>query len=216
MLSTKVKASAITHLTDARYFAAWETEWLGFFLSPGTAESVSTQLVAALREWVDGVKICGEFGLATAEDILAAVEVLKLRAIQVGMLTPQDVLKELKGKTEILQEIVVESYIPASELTEMMAERSELVDYFILQCTKGGITWDDIQQGIPFNKEQLLDWAQQFPLLLDIQLGDQAPDALLESIPLKGFCVQGGEEEKVGYKSFDELDEFFEALEVLV
>jgi len=37
---------------------------------------------------------------------------------------------------------------------------------------------------------------------------------LLEN--LVGINVVGGEEEKVGVKSFDELDEIFEALEILI
>jgi phosphoribosylanthranilate isomerase len=216
MLSTKVKASAITHLTDARYFAAWETEWLGFMLSPGSEASVELQLVAALREWVDGVKICGEFSLATLPEIEAAIDVLALETIQVGMLTPLDSLKALKGKVEIIQEIVVEAYLTGEELAELMEERNELVDYFLLQFGKGGLTWPDIQDGTPFGVEQLLQWAKQYPLLVDLPLADTTPTQFLGQIPVKGFSVVGAAEEKVGVKSFDELDEFFEDLEVLI
>lgn len=216
MLSTKVKASAITHLTDARYFAAWETEWLGFMLSPGSETSVELQLVAALREWVDGVKICGEFGLATLPEIEAAIDVLGLETIQLGMLTPLAHLQALKGKVEIIQEIVVEAYLPAEDLAELLEERKDLVDFFLLQFSKGGLTWPDIQQGTPFGVAQLAQWATQYPLLLDLPLAGTTPTQFMEEIPVKGFSVEGAEEEKVGVKSFDELDEFFEDLEVLI
>lgn len=216
MLSTKVKASAITHLTDARYFAAWETEWLGFMLSPGTEASIDIRQVAAMREWVDGVKICGEFGFADLTDIETAIEFLKLESIQVGMLTPLETLAKLNGKVEIIQEIVVEAYITAEELEELLEERKEMVDYFLLQFTKGGLTWPDVSGGTPFGTDQLEAWAKKYALLADLPLVDITPTALLAKIPFKGFSVQGGAEEKVGYKSFDELDEFFEDLEVLV
>lgn len=216
MLSTKVKASAITHLTDARYFAAWETEWLGFMLSPGAEASVELQLVAALREWVDGVKICGEFSLATLPEIEAAIDVLALETIQVGMLTPLESLKALKAKVEIIQEIVVEAYLTAEELAELMDERKEAVDYFLLQFSKGGLTWPDIQDGTPFGVDQLVQWAKQYPLLVDLPLSDTNPTQFLDQVPVKGFSVVGAAEEKVGVKSFDELDEFFEDLEVLI
>ena len=39
---------------------------------------------------------------------------------------------------------------------------------------------------------------------------------ILEIPNLQGINVKGGEEEKVGVKSFDELDEIFEAIEILV
>ncbi|WP_020536196.1 hypothetical protein [Lewinella cohaerens] len=216
MLSTKVKASAITHLTDARYFAAWETNWLGFMLSPGTEESVDLQLVAALREWVDGVKICGEFSLATLPEIEAAIEVLGLETVQLGMLTPLENLQALKGKVEIIQEIVVEAYITAEELSALMEERKDAVDYFLLQFNKGGLTWPDIQEGTPFGADQLEAWAKQYPLLVDLPLEGTPPTQFLEQIKVEGFSVQGAAEEKVGVKSFDELDDFFEDLEVLI
>lgn len=216
MLSTKVKASAITHLTDARYFAAWETEWLGFMLSPGTEASIDIRQVAALREWVDGVKICGEFGFADLAEIETAMEVLELETIQLGMLTPLETLAQLKGKVEIIQEVVVEAYLTAEELEELLEERKEQVDYFLLQFGKGGLTWPDVVAGTPFGPEQLRTWAAKYPLLVDLPLIDTTPTALLEEVPFQGFSVQGGAEEKVGYKSFDELDDFFEDLEILV
>lgn len=215
MLSTFVKASGITHLTDARYFAAWETEWLGFTLSPGTENSVDLRQVAALREWVDGVKICGEFNLATEEEINSAIELLQLETVQLGMLTPLATLKGLSG-VEIIQEIVVESYIHTDELAAIMEERDQYADYLLLNFSKGGIIWSDLQAGVPFSQTILKHWAEKYKLLLDLSLTGTSPSTFLREIPAAGFNVQGGEEEKVGYKSFDELDEFFEDLEVLV
>ena len=49
MLKTKVKASSITNLTDARYFAAWGVNWLGFDLRQGSDTYVQPQLVHAIK-----------------------------------------------------------------------------------------------------------------------------------------------------------------------
>ena len=216
MLSTKVKASSITHLTDARYFAAWETEWLGFHLSPGEEYTVDVRQVSALQEWVDGVKICGEFGLSSAEDIQTAVDLLQLDSIQVGMLTPVETLEALAGNLEIIQEVVPEAYMSSDEIEELLQTRAGNVNYFLLNFSKGGIIAEDLRSGHPYSLDQLKDWCERYPILIDIQLDESGPKAFSEEIPVKGFAVQGGAEEKVGYKSFDELDDFFEALEVLV
>lgn len=217
MLNTKVKANSITHLTDARYFAAWEVEWLGFQLSPGADYYLSPQHVSAFQEWVDGVKICGEFGLPDIQELNAAIDLLGLKAVQVGLFTTYDTIKALEGKVEVLQELVVENYTDMSDLELVMASNKDVVDYFVFQCSKGGIQWSDILEGTPFTVEQLQQWANQYPILLDIELdGDTNAAQLLEQVPIKGFTVIGGEEEKVGLKSFDELDDFFEALEVLI
>ncbi|PSR13566.1 MAG: hypothetical protein DA408_08890 [Bacteroidetes bacterium] len=216
MLRTKIKASSITHLTDARYFAAWEVEWLGFQLSPGSEHTVDPRLVSTLREWVDGVKICGEFNLATGPDILAAIDLLALETVEVGMFTPRETLVQLQGKAEIIQEVVVEAYADTSNLEELMLEHQDLVAYFLLHFGKGGITWADLQAGIPLPVEQLADWARRFPLLIDLPLGDTLPQDFLAQVPARGLNVQGGEEEKVGLKNFDQLDAFLEDLELLV
>lgn len=216
MLSTKVKASSITHLTDARYFAAWETEWLGFYLSAGETFSIDARQVAAMQEWVDGVKICGEFGLTNTEEIQTAIDLLQLDSIQVGMLSPLAVLEAFAGKTEIIQEIVPEAYLGSDEIEELLAERGEYVNYFLLNFSKGGIVANDLENGHPYRLDQLQSWCQKYPILLDIDLGKNAPNDFAQKVAAQGFAVQGGAEEKTGYKSFDELDEFFEALEVLV
>lgn len=216
MLRTKVKASAVTHLTDARYFAAWEATWLGFQLSPGAADSVDARLVSTLREWVDGVKICAEYSLAEADEVLAAHELLKLDAVQLGMLTPLETLTQLHGKLELIQELVVEAYADMDELEALLEERKPYASYFILNFTKGGLTYEDIEEGTPLTTERLANWAKAYPILIDITLANTTPSELLERMPLQGFAIQGGAEEKVGYKSFDELDEFFEDLEELV
>jgi phosphoribosylanthranilate isomerase len=216
MLQTKVKANAITHLTDARYFAAWEVIWLGFHLSPGSSESVDARLVTTLKEWVDGVKICGEYNLATSEEILEAKSLLQLDSVQLGMLTPTVTLQELKGQVEVIQELVIEAYADIDELEEFLAERQSLVDYFLLSFSKGGLQYDDLQTGTPITIERLGEWAKKYSVLVDLPLNNISPTQFLTDIPVKGFAVQGGAEDKVGYKNFDELDDFFEDLEVLV
>ena len=61
MYNPQIKASQITNLTDARYFAAWGVEWLGFGLESGQDYFVTTAQMAAIKEWVEGPKMVGEF-----------------------------------------------------------------------------------------------------------------------------------------------------------
>jgi len=50
--------------------------------------------------------------------------------------------------------------------------------------------------------------------MLRLDLGDVDPKTFSEQHPLAGYVVRGSSEEKVGYKSFDDIDELMEALEV--
>ena len=100
MLKIKVKAGSITNLTDARYFAAREVEWLGFPIGSGEG-LIEPAKVKAIAEWVDGVKIVGEFSFSTPAEIISLGQQIGLDAVQVGMFISQNDISELKGLTVI-------------------------------------------------------------------------------------------------------------------
>lgn len=137
MLKTKVKASAVTNLTDARYFAAWEVEWLGFNLDTGAADYIPPANMEAIREWVDGVKILGEFNLQATDEILGAVDMLKLDAVQVGMFADLQTLKALhEAEVPVIQEMVVQDLSELNAIETQMKANEDQVQYFVLDFAK--------------------------------------------------------------------------------
>lgn len=213
MLKTKIKVNSVTHLTDARYFAAWEVEWLGFNLQPGHEKFIEPAQVLAIREWVDGPRITGEFDWAEADTIRQIAEDLQLDSLQVGPLLDLETVRALSDDYAVLREIVIEGYSEADDIEETLERFQPHVEAFVLNFSKGGIRWSDLEQGRPLSVATLADWCQRFTILLDIDLEQVSPSDLVEEIDLHGFAVSGGEEEQVGVKSFDELDAFFEDLE---
>jgi len=212
MLKAKIKAGGITNLTDARYFAAWEVEWLGFNLDPDAIPHLSPQEMIAIREWVEGVRFVGEFNRQTAPELKEAVDLLRLDEIQVGPLTPVETLIELESGTPIIKELLYLPEKPVETMQEQLESFAPLVSHFQLSLDKQGIKWEDLRRDTPFPLEQLREWASEYPILLGIGINPAQIQELLDKLPLSGICVQGGEEEKVGYKSFDDLDDFFEAI----
>ncbi len=211
MLKTKVKASSVANLTDARYFAAWEVEWLGFNLDSGADSCIRPELMKAIREWVDGVKIVGEFGLQAPEEIKAAIGELGLDAVQVGMFADLPALDSLGLGVPLIQEIVVESAEDMDAVAEQMGRNRASVDIFLLNFDKNGLRWSDLEAG---HREKLHALCREFQILLGIGLQSSDAAEVLGRIRPYGISVQGGAEEKVGFKSFDELDELFEAARV--
>jgi phosphoribosylanthranilate isomerase len=211
MLKTKVKASAVTNLTDARYFAAWEVEWLGFNLDTGAADYIPPANMEAIREWVDGVKILGEFNLQATDEILGAVDMLKLDAVQVGMFADLQTLKALhEAEVPVIQEMVVQDLSELNAIETQMKANEDQVQYFVLDFAKNNLKWADIQSNA---QGQLQELCGEFPILLSADFPSGQVEDVLETTAAAGISVRGGEEEKVGYKSFDELDDLFEALE---
>ena len=216
MLKVKVKASQITNLTDARYFAAWEVEWLGFNFDQGSEHYILPQNMKAIKEWVEGVKVVGEFPFATAEDINEAVGLLDLHAVQVGMFTEVPVLAKITA-APIIKEVVISSEVDEVSLENHLEQCAPHVAYFLLSFEKSGTTWEMLKNGESQIGNVLLEkFCAKYKIILSINLSQDSLDEILAIPNLHALNVKGGEEEKVGIKSFDELDEIFEALEILV
>lgn len=212
MLKTKIKANAVNNLTDARYFAAWEVEWLGFNLDFESSE-MSLEKIAAIQEWVDGVTIIGETNHPELDQVEQYISHLGLKALQVGMFTPVEVLNHLKSKVDLIQEIIIESESQITNLLSTIQDRSDYVDYFNLDFSKNQLSWSAISQQ---SKVDLSKMTNKYPILLSLDLTASEVEEVLDHIQPIGLGVRGGAEEKVGYKSFDDLDEVFEVLEILV
>jgi len=50
-MRVKIFANNISHLTDARYFAAWGASWMCY-----NVNSLSLTEISAIKEWVEGPK----------------------------------------------------------------------------------------------------------------------------------------------------------------
>ena len=215
MLKTKIKASGIANLTDARYFAAREVEWLGFRLGDGTDGTLSLLAAKAIAEWVDGVKIIGEFDFASAEEILAANEQLHFDAVQVGMFTSVFELEKLAGLT-IVKEIVVEKNTSSTELALQLNELVPFCDFFLLDFSKSGIHWGALKTGGSFDLDGLRTLFEAHKIILALDFGATETQEILEKLAPFALSLRGGAEEKIGMKSFDELDEILDQLELTV
>lgn len=212
MLKTIIKASEIANLTDARYFAAWGVEWLGFCLDENHPNYINPMEFHAMREWLVGPKIVGEFGPMVDSDRLhKMIEELKLDAIQLGSFTKASEVAHLSGHVVIIREQVLENWDALDQLTADWDEWHDLVEFFILDLEKNGLRWTDLKAESTTLKElQIL--AKNYPLVLSIPFQAEEYEEMMEQLELHGLSLKGGEEEKVGYKSFDQLDDIYEVL----
>jgi phosphoribosylanthranilate isomerase len=209
MLKTKVKASGISNLTDARYFAAREVEWLGFPIGAG----ISVEAAKSLMEWVDGVKIVGEFDLPTAAEIQEAQNILWFDAVQVGMFTPLEELAKVQG-ISLIKHVTMADGFSQNDLAGHFRQYAACCDTFLLDLSAAGISWHNLQNDQPFPLDFLKQLFEKYQTILAI---DGLPDGLgdlLKTLQPYGLSLKGGEEEKTGIKSFDELDDILDALEI--
>ena len=61
MLQVPVKAGSITHLTDARFFAAYDVPYIGFNFDPQSPNYISPTQALAIKGWLTGPQFVAEF-----------------------------------------------------------------------------------------------------------------------------------------------------------
>jgi phosphoribosylanthranilate isomerase len=205
-------ASAVNNLTDARYFAARGVEWLSFRLGDAP-DGISLLAAKAIAEWVDGVKIVGEFDFATALQILEANQSMHFDAVQVGMFTPVNELEKLSNLT-LIKEVVVEKNTTAVELMGHYEANAQSCAYFLLDFTKSGTDWAALQAGELLTVEFLNNLFHKKNTILSLDFQPSETQRVLDALRPFAFSLTGGEEEKIGLKSFDELDEILDQLEL--
>ena len=212
MLATPVIATGITHLTDARYFAAWEVNHLAFPL--GGPVGIDWTTLNAMREWITGPELMVEVD-ATGDpagliEQLRANDIHRLLLPNSAPAASQKLLTE--AGVELFIRIPVAGYQSLEDVREALAEQA-VATAVILDFEAGGITWADLQDGHPFAATALTQLLADRRVYLEISLGATDPKAFAGAYPIAGFAVRGSNEEKVGYKSYDDLDPLFEGLE---
>ena len=198
--SMLIKASRITNLTDARYFAAKEVDFLGFNLEEGTVGYLDPVYMKAIREWVEGPGIVGEFSKSPAPVVREAAAFFGLDAVQVTE-TYSAQLPDLKELTVIL---TIAATGETSSLERLLRESAPYVAYFLLT----------LPSGIPSDREVEF-WKKccsEYPVLLEADMPEAQLSGLLDLIQPAGLGFTGGEEEQVGVKSFDEIEAIFDML----
>jgi phosphoribosylanthranilate isomerase len=196
-----IKAACITNLTDARYFAAKSVAFLGFNLVEGTEGYLDPMYMKAMRAWVEGPHIVGEFAHTPVAVVAEAARFFELDAVQLAGLPDTQDLAVLADWPVLLQ--LEWPPIPAA-LIEICAEKAPFVQYFILEITAAH--W-------PAHADLLQTLCAKYPFLLHIHLDTETVQTIMEQVQPAGLNLQGGEEEQVGIKSFDTLDTIFDLFE---
>ena len=213
MLKIKVKASQITNLTDARYFAAKEVAWLSFNFTEEGNNYIDPMKARAMFEWVEGPRIVGEFDGLTADEINFYTEGYQLAHIQVGNATTVEAVFDLKA-TSIIKEIVFDASMNAEILRGVMRPFAVLIEAFQLDFETHKLDFLSLKNGdFPLKLGDLKSLCAEFKIILAIDFQAISLDELL-NLNLYGLNLRGGDEEKVGLKSFDELDDILDELEI--
>jgi phosphoribosylanthranilate isomerase len=200
-----LKASSVTNLTDARYYAAKEVDYLGFNLEEGTEGFLDPVYMKAIREWVTGPFITGEFSRSPVAHVAAAAEFFGLDVVQLSAEHHLDHLADLRSLDILLH---VQASADMASLEQVFHAASPFVSCFILDCSN----LDHCEPLLYDNKAFWNALLALRPTLLQANLSAQSVSSLFEQLDFAGLSLVGGEEERVGVKSFDQIEEILEAI----
>ena len=195
MPKIKIKADSIANLTDARYFAAMLVDFLGFQLDLSHDDRLSPEEFHGIKAWVEGPKIVAQVG-KTPPSLLQEVyasDDFDLVSCDINLAAYPD------AET-------IYTYIPAS--LQSLAHQ-EFSKEHIYQLDLSLIEEQQIYKG-----HLLSELCAQHKLFISAPSHEGHMRKLITDIRPYGISVQGGAEEKVGFKSYEELDVFFDQLEI--
>ncbi|MBK9737282.1 MAG: hypothetical protein IPO92_20960 [Saprospiraceae bacterium] len=196
MLKTKVKINQVNNLTDARYFAAMGADYLGFCCNLGTEKYCSPNKIKEITDWVAGPQFVLEFdGWQSKDDIQSILNDNNGQAIHIGPFASY----ENNFSVPVFKDVLLES------LEESI---NTGIDFPVIRSEKPFSQLTNIElQSI--NQLLLIK-----PCFLDLNFKPEEIFYIIEHLPCYGIILRGGEEEKIGMKSFEELDHIFSLLEV--
>lgn len=189
-----VFARRIANLTDARYYAAKEVAWLFFNLEPGTEGYLDPMYMQAMREWVEGPGIGGEFEHSSVEIVNESAAFYQLGAV----IVPASM--DLMALTP--EQIFVKIAIDTPDLSQIMEEHADRVAGWILELPEGTTSWLDFA-------EEVQPLTDLYHIVLQYNAPAEEVKDVLSSVTPWGIGLTGGEEEAVGVKSFDEVENVF-------
>lgn len=194
MLRTKIKINKVNNLTDARYFAAMGVDYLGFCCNVNTEMYCAPSKIKEITDWVEGPEFVMEFdGWQSEEDIQTLVSLHMAQALHFGAFSSYTHNFGLP----VFKDIILENIQEAS---------LEGIDYPVLRSDK------NFKELTASEKSTITHLVSQNKIFLDIGFDTEDLPLILDHWVLYGLILRGGDEEKTGFKSFEDLDDIFQIL----
>ena len=184
-LKTLVKVGEISNLSDARYCAGMGVEMLGFNLNPTSESYISLEVFNEITNWVAGVKFVGEFGSMEQDSILNTLHQYDLDFIEVN-----------DSNAEVILRTDIPVIIKVGDVSRFRSIPANAA-YYLIENTDVG-------------SEDLADR----PILVSGKISSQNLEPLLKNETIIGIALTGSQEDKPGFKDYDELADILEALEI--
>ncbi|MDQ3534253.1 MAG: hypothetical protein M3421_01335 [Bacteroidota bacterium] len=202
-LKTRVLVSGIHNLGDARYCAGMGVEFMGFNFNSNDPESFSKDNYKEIVGWISGVSFVGKFGESDPSYIIDVAEQLDLDYIEVDKTSILPHFKYLN--IPLILKIDISQIQDWAELGKILNDYEHYVSFFNLYTT------NEISEEYWI---KITEYMMSYPIILGFNITLQNINHLIETTKLDVISIKIGHNSKYGLKSFDELAEILEAIEI--
>ena len=197
---TKVKLGQVSNLSDARYAAAVGIDYIGFCFDPTNENYIAPIKAKEMMDWVTGSHLVAEFGEQPFNEIKDISELLKVDVIELNNSILPDELPAL-GKA-IIKKIDVNQFTPETLAIEIKAYAG-YCDAFHLYASSLPEKYDCVD---------MVNLCHAYQIIWGLQLSTHSLLNTLESFKPFAINLTGGDEEQIGVKDFEGLNELLELI----
>lgn len=204
MRKYSIKASSITNLTDARYFAAQGVDFITFNINPESENFVPMETILEFKKWISGPRMVLECGDLEADTIIEIAEKLQIDCIEINFDYNVDAFHNYPFT-------IFEKVILTDEKTfDEVANRGRSA-YKIIDCVTSGFTYEKVLEN---------DWHELFyklseicPIFIEMQIDKNYLADALQNMNPYGIQISGSSENKIGEKNYELIDAIFDSIE---
>jgi phosphoribosylanthranilate isomerase len=202
----KIKAEKINSLTDARYFAAKNVDYISYdFNDP----KIDFNILTAFTEWIEGPKTVIIVSSLDLDLVFQLCNQIPVDFLQL------DIESYLKSNYHVFEkDIIVEvdwlKYI----------DFEDKIKGFVQSYARPTLQIN-FEENNTISTEQLKFIANlssishNLNIIVNADLKPEDIETIFAQIPDTIICIKGSDEEKVGLKSFDETEALFDIIEQL-
>ncbi len=199
--STKIIIGNITNLSDARYAAASGADYISFCFDTFSPNYIPPVKAKEMIDWVSGIKIIASFGNQSKEEIETIVSLINIDEIEV--------------EKEFLPDDFSEIDIPIIKKINLN-ETDETKTKVMFEMYKEKVNAFHLYTSSPFDKSIYENLLKELCLSVNIIWELDVNENNIASIitDYKPYAIQltGSDEEKTGYKDFEEMDKIVEKI----
>ncbi|MFN4082755.1 MAG: hypothetical protein ACK4K9_03920 [Bacteroidia bacterium] len=191
MSKTRIKLGSINNLSDARWAAAGNIDFIGFCFDGSSPNFIPPVKAQEIIEWTSGIGVVAEFGPNnTEQEILDITELLNADMVEISSTTNPQIISKLQ--IPVLVNINI-SDLNELDIEKKMAEFGNAKAYLFSASNNN------------YDCNVLVNICQKHPVIWGLPTDKSSIKNILNSFNLYGVNLFAGNEEKTGIKDFDEL-----------